>query len=34
MTQEVYVKQNVKKHEYDMHKYVYDLKIVNIPEMI
>ena len=34
MSQEVYVKQNVKKHEYDMHKYVYDLKIVNIPEII
>ena len=34
MTQEVYVKQNVKKHEYDMHKYVYDLKIVDIPEII
>ena len=29
-----YVKQNVGQHEYDMHKYVYDLHIVNIPKII
>ena len=29
-----YVKQNVSLHEYKMHKHVYDLGIVNIPEII
>ena len=31
---EEYVKHNVEKHEYNMHKYVYDLNIVNIPKII
>lgn len=30
----VYIKHNVPLHEYTMHKYVYDLNIVNIPEII
>ena len=29
-----YTKYNVKKHEYIMHKYVYDLHVVNIPKII
>ena len=29
-----YVKQDVKEHEYMMHKYVYDMNIVNTPEII
>ena len=30
----VYTKQNVKEHEYKMHKHVYDLNIVNTPKII
>ena len=30
----VYVKLNVKKHEYDMHKHIYDFNIVNVPKII
>ena len=30
----VYVKKNVSYHEYMMHSYVYNLKIVNMPEII
>ena len=30
----VYIKHNVPLHEYTMHKYVYDLNIVNTPEII
>ena len=30
----VYIKSNVKKHEYEMHKYIYDLHIVNVPKII
>ena len=30
----VYIKQNVKEHEYKMHKHVYDLNIVNTPKII
>jgi len=30
----VYIKQNVSEHEYNMHKHVYDLHIVNIPKII
>ena len=30
----VYIKHNVPLHEYKMHKYVYDLHIVNMPEII
>jgi tRNA A-37 threonylcarbamoyl transferase component Bud32 len=30
----VYIKQNVTPYEYHMHKHVYDLKIVNMPEII
>ena len=30
----VYVKQNVKEHEYNMHKHVYELNIVNTPKII
>jgi len=29
-----YVKQNVLPHEYNMHKYVYGMNIVNTPEII
>ena len=29
-----YIKKNVSLHEYEMHRYVYDLHIVNIPEII
>jgi tRNA A-37 threonylcarbamoyl transferase component Bud32 len=31
---EVYIKSNVSPHEYYMHKYVYELGIVNIPKII
>ena len=31
---EVYIKSNVLPHEYYMHKYVYELGIVNIPKII
>uniref|UniRef100_A0A6C0D8P9 non-specific serine/threonine protein kinase n=1 Tax=viral metagenome TaxID=1070528 RepID=A0A6C0D8P9_9ZZZZ len=31
---EEYTKHNVELHEYNMHKYVYDLNIVNIPKII
>jgi tRNA A-37 threonylcarbamoyl transferase component Bud32 len=31
---EVYIKLNVSPHEYYMHKYVYELGIVNIPKII
>lgn len=34
MIEDIYVKQDVSKHEYDMHKYIYDLKIVNVPKII
>ena len=30
----VYIKSNVSPHEYYMHKYVYELGIVNIPKII
>ena len=30
----LYIKQNVKEHEYKMHKLVYELKIVNTPKII
>ena len=30
----LYVKQNVKEHEYKMHKLVYELNIVNTPKII
>ena len=30
----VFIKQNVSQHEYNTHKYVYDLNIVNIPAII
>ena len=30
----VYVKQDVKEHEYKMHKHVYELNIVNTPKII
>ena len=30
----VYVKQDVKEHEYKMHKHVYELNIVNTPKLI
>ena len=29
-----YIKKNVEEHEYTMHKYVYDLNIVNTPKII
>ena len=29
-----YIKKEVQEHEYNMHKYVYDLHIVNIPKII
>lgn len=29
----VFVKRNVEEHEYLMHKYIYDLNIVNIPKI-
>lgn len=29
-----YIKENVTEHEYKMHKYVYDLNIVDIPKII
>ena len=32
--EEYFVKHNVSKHEYDMHKHVYSLNIVNVPEII
>ena len=31
---EVYIKSDVSLHEYHMHKYVYELGIVNIPKII
>ena len=30
----VYIKKNVKEHEYNMHKHVYELNIVNTPKII
>lgn len=30
----IFIKENVSKHEYTTHKYVYDLNIVNIPEIV
>ena len=33
-TEDYYIKKNVSKYEYDMYKHVYDLNIVNIPEII
>ena len=32
----IYIKQGVKQHEYDVHKYVYNLKLekVNVPKII
>ena len=30
----IFIKQNVSQHEYTTHKYVYDLNIVNIPEIV
>ena len=30
----LFIKQNVSKHEYTTHKYIYDLNIVNTPEII
>ena len=30
----IYTKLNVKQHEYNMHKYVYSMNIVNTPEII
>jgi len=32
--QSVYIKNNVTIHEYIMHKYIYELNIVNVPEII
>lgn len=29
-----YVKENVSQHEYDIHQYVYNLGIVNVPKII
>ena len=34
MDNQFYIKHNVSLHEYKMHKHVYDLHIVNIPEII
>ena len=31
---DVYIKKDVTLHEYLMHKYVYDLNIVNVPKII
>ena len=30
----VYTKNNVSIHEYEMHKYIYDLNLLNIPKII
>jgi len=29
-----YVKSNVEPHEYEMHKYAYDLHVVNVPKIV
>jgi tRNA A-37 threonylcarbamoyl transferase component Bud32 len=31
---EVYIKNNVSLHEYQMHKYIYELEIVNVPKIV
>jgi len=31
---EIFTKQNVSKHEYDMHLYIYNLNILNVPKPI
>lgn len=31
---DIFIKQNVNKHEYDMHKYISQLNIINTPKII
>ena len=34
MEESVYIKKNVEIHEYIMHKYIYELNILNVPKII
>ena len=34
MKKNVYIKENVDRHEYSMHTYVYNLDLVNVPKII